>query len=378
MTADRGDAASHRNERRGNTVKLAYPMGRLPQSHRERGANILRFLMIPLACFLCFGSPDPLGLTALLSRFVPPAYFILSGHSTLLHRREVRLSVLRHEVKRTFRFFAAMLLCLLLLNAVYLTAQGAGGLSELLSLRQWFDFLVLNIWPFPIGDGIWFIQSMFHAYVILYLLDRLNLLRFYGALLLPGLALTVLTGELAGVVGFSVAGHAFLPAGTFTCALPYMLLGMLLRSRADALRELPGELFASGFLLGAMLGVAEWAALLWTGRLVYEGHMLGFGLMAVSVCCFFLFTVPKKVKDSFAARNGKTCARIVYAIAQPAYFLITLAAGALAPGFLPALERTHTGGVMICLVCLALCLPVTAYRHSRAPSHDGKHEAHKI
>lgn len=60
------------------------------------------------------------------------------------------------------------------------------------------------------------------------------------------LAVTVLTGELAGVVGFRFLGHEYLPGCFLTRALPYALAGCLIhrklsrfgRNAADVLNSL--------------------------------------------------------------------------------------------------------------------------------------------
>ena len=90
-----------------------------------------------------------------------------------MKERAIRRKKLKRAVQRSFVTFQIMFVVYIAINAVIFAANNADWASEALNTRALFNFLVLNVWPFPIGSNIWFIQALLYAYVFLLLADRL-------------------------------------------------------------------------------------------------------------------------------------------------------------------------------------------------------------
>lgn len=297
------------------------------------GADRLKFFLMPLVCLMSFPIPSFFGsLLQSFTRFAPVCFYILSGFFVLVPEEEQRKEKLRRALRASGRFFALLFVCYFVLNAVWFSALGAPWVRGVFTKRRLFSFLVLCVWPFQTGESIWFIQSLFYAYVLLTLLDRFRLLRYADWIMLAAMLLMVLTGELAGVIHFRFLGYTYLPANALTRALPYLLLGGFLRQRAEQLFFNPPSLYLGLFALGFILVIAETLLLSFTGTLVYLGHMLGYILMGTSACCLALAR-PEPWGGRFF-RHTRGFAKAIYALHQPVGMLLLLLAG-----FLP--ERAY-------------------------------------
>ena len=86
-----------------------------------RGADSLKFWVMPFVCFMVFGFifPDTYigGLMTIFSRFAPIVFFILCGFFALPPNREKRMANLTKAIKKSGVFFAVLF-------AVYFIVMG--------------------------------------------------------------------------------------------------------------------------------------------------------------------------------------------------------------------------------------------------------------
>ncbi len=249
--------------------------------------NLMKFLLMPFVFFALFGflvgfpvaRVQTVGnYVSAISNFAALAFFIFCGFFTLVPERKKRLKKLSRGLKRSLLFFAILFVGYLAVNVIYLAAIGElrSLISpEILRKRTIFDFLVLSVWPLPVGSGIWFIQSLAYAYLFFFLAEKLKLSKIYIPLLVVLAVLALLSGELAKIVGFPYLGYSYIPGGFLTKAIPFMLVGMLLRKYVDRLARIPRYVFGITFLAGILCSVGELFLLAWTGKLAYTGNMIG-------------------------------------------------------------------------------------------------------
>ena len=264
------------------------------------GADRLKLLLMPAVCVLSFGLPGTIGSAVRdLCRAAPLAFYILCGFFVLDEDDDERHEKLLRAIRSTGIFFLVLTLFYLGLNALVFTLQGVDWLGDVPTKRVLFNFVVLCVWPFQTGECLWFIQSLFYAWVLLWLLDWKGHLPF---LMLPLFILTtvlmLLSGEFAGLIKLNLLGYSYIPANAVTRALPYLLLGALLRRHSDRL-----------FLINPLL---------WGG--VYVGHMIGYGLIAFSLCCIALAHPEEELGAVF--RHARCLSRFIYAFHQPIGFFL--------------------------------------------------------
>ena len=294
---------------------------------------------MPFVFFALLGFPTLGGVgnyVSMLSSFSGLAFFIFCGFFTLVPNREQRIQKLGRAIKRSLILFAIMFVGYLALNIAYLAYIGGLELllsSEFLRLRTIFDFLALNLWKVPLPNllisgnmytlslnGIWFIQSLLYAYVFLFLAEKLKLSKIYVPLLCVLVVFMLGSGEFAKVFGFPYFGYSYIPGGFLTKALPFMLIGMLLRKFVDKLYNIPRFIFIITFVLGIGISVGEIFLLRALGMLVYTGNMIGYAVMALSVCCFAVGS-PDTI-DTFLGNHGGSYAKRMYALCQPVYLIM--------------------------------------------------------
>ena len=327
--------------------------------HRGRGADMLKFCLMPLVMFALFGFPTRYGnYVQIFSNFAVPAFYILCGFFVLCPDEKRRSRKIKRALKKSFKFFALLFVTYTLINVAYLLLIEANWIPVMLRKRTWFEFLALNIWPlvFPMGNSIWFIQSLFYAYIFFYFADKIKLLRFYLPLLILFYLIMIFTGEFAALAGFPHLGYLFIPGGAITRAIPYMLLGMLIRQNADRVLTLRLPLYIVFFVIGMVLAVLEVFLLSYFHILVSYGHFIGFGIMAVSLCCIALSYTKRK--DNFINMHGRRYARRIYALCQPVSFFVTQILGiAIVPKYLKYLMEYKS--IIVFFICLVITVLIT-------------------
>ena len=337
-----------------------------------RGANILKFWLMPFVCIVAFGFPfDAVGTAvSTLSQFVAPAFFILSGFFVLGTDRDARLEKLKRAIRRSGRFFLMMFAVYFAINIVLNIIEGASWISEIFRVRVAFNFFVLNLWPFSIGQNIWFIESLFFAYILLFLMDKLKILRFYKLLLIPLIAFMLVSGEFAGLFNFHILDYAFIPGNTVTRALPYLLIGMLIREKADRILDRGIWVYLLFIVGGLGLAHLEMSLLYNAGVLYYSGHMIGYGLTAAGLCCLAL-AFPDGEK-TFTSVHGRNYARRIYFLCHMVAYGLLFAASAIGTGAAEIVSSVL--GIATYVVCLILSFLIGMIRFRRYddPGEDNR------
>ena len=347
--------------------------------YKSRSADILKFWLMPFAMFVFFGFPTAVGeYVRTLSGFVAPCFFILSGFFILTPNDQERRKKLISAVKRYAIMFAIMFAAYLLLNLAYIiyVNDNWSWVPEIIRKRTAFEFLLFNVWPFPIGGNIWFIFSLLCASLIFLIADKLRLLNkpfvFITAFIVL-FAFMLTTGEFAKITGFPYFGYYYIPGGTITRALPYMLLGMIIRRYANGILNIKRSLFPVFFVIGLALAGLELYLLNRLELLVYSGHLAGFCIAAVSVCCFALSNTNKI--ESFFAAHGRNYAKRIYYLCQPVYFFVVFVSQISLPW--KSLTdyywfRNNFGTLITYAICLliAFAIGVTRYVFMQMKRYD--------
>lgn len=275
----------------------------------------LRLILMIFVCFWAFGSPEPSGVVNSLSGFAIPAFFILSGYYVLDNKRNVRMEKTLRKIKRTAICFGFVFLFYVAINVVLIILHFE---SFTFSKRMLFEFLVLNVWPFNAGNNIWFIQAMLYAYIIIFIADKLKLMKFYKIIIPILVIIMLLTGELSAMLRFNIFGYQYIPGNWLTRALPYILIGRLLREMKKSVMKIQFWKYLIAFVIGGVLVIAEIFGLGRFDCLRYQGHMFGYGIMAVVVCGLAIsipIERPNRIIHFDSAISG-----IIYILMNPIYY----------------------------------------------------------
>ena len=288
------------------------------------GVDRLKLLLMPLVCVLSFGIPWMVGgIVRDLCRSAPLAFYILCGFFVLTEDEGERHRKLHRAIRSTGIFFLVLTLFYLVLNALIFSLQGVDWTGSILTKRVLFNFVVLCIWPFQTGECLWFIQSLFYAWVLLRLLDlRGHLPVLILPLFLVTTILMLFLGEFAGLIRLNFLGYTYIPANAVTRALPYLLLGALLRRHSERLFLTNPMIWGGLVALGIVLAVSETLLLSYTGKLVYVGHTIGYGVTALALCCIALVHPEEELGSMF--RHARCLSRWIYAFHQPVGFFLPL------------------------------------------------------
>lgn len=292
-----------------------------PQRYYIPAVKKMRFFLMICAILYSFGLYPGLGdLNGVIFGFSIPALYIISGYIVL------RESPNRDErIKRTIKRTA---ICFFILFAVYLgisfLLEPENTLATIKTKKFWTDFLLLNMFSLHSGSVLYYVHSLLYAYIIIFVLNKLKLLKFDILFAILFLAVTVLTGELSNVIGFNFLGHTFLGGNFLTRALPYILIGSFINRKRKFFRELSLSNYLVMAFVGIVFTIAEYLSLSLTGNKVYVNHMLGMGLVAVAICLICFCIMGANVSENPLMRLTRYELAIPFFISSPIYWFLVL------------------------------------------------------
>lgn len=239
--------------------------------------DILRVFCILAIIFASFGLPIP------YFNFLRPYFNAATGILFTLYGFLVLRdgADLRKNIKHAAVVFAIFLAVYGLITMGYLWLMYRDPFMYF-TKRGIFNFLVFNFWGEDICSTIWYVQSTLYALIILWLLRRFK--DYDWLLCIVLFVLSILIGELAGVINFSFLGNDYIPGNFLTRTIPYMLLGRLIYKYYDRLAVL-GKMLPTGMIiLGLLISAAEFFALYFSGKIGYTNHLIGFIFIAAGAC----------------------------------------------------------------------------------------------
>ena len=316
---------------------------------RKRATNIdlAKLALMPFVFFALLGFPSLWGVgnyVSAFSNFAALSFFIFCGFFTLPPDRNKRIIKVTRALKRTSIFCGILFVAYIAFNIAYLAGfKSLGSLAseDFLRIRTFFNFFVLNVWPLPIGNGFWFIQSLLYAYLFFLVAEKLRLYKTYIPVLIVLFIFMVLTGEFAAVSRFQ------LPGGFLTKTIPFMLIGMLIRKYVDKLSKIPRFVYIITFFGGILLALGEFFLLRSLGLLVSAANFIGYAVMAISFCGFAIS--EPLVGEGFLETHGSSYARRMYALCQPVSFLTWLVSRQFFPDALATVMEFNS------ILCLIIC-----------------------
>ena len=306
------------------------------------GIDKLKFFLIPFVCVNALGFPGSYGgFVQILAGFAAPCFFVLCGFLVMSRDGARRKGKLLRAAKRAGMTFLLMLGIYFATNLIYCSLQGSSWLAMIADGKNLIYFLALNEWPLPVGDAIWFIHALFYAYVFLLLINGwLDNVFVRRGLLVACVIIMLATGEFAGLLGMQAGtigaqeaegtaglgthardafrlllmGRDYLPGSMMTRALPYLLIGGLLRERADDFFRVPPFVYPILSVMCLVASFTEFWFLSENGLLVDRSHNVFMGLAAIALACWAVAS-PEASLD-YVAYHGRGYSKWIYVTFQ--------------------------------------------------------------
>ena len=283
--------------------------------------GFLRLFLMLLVSIQTFGiGRGALGrLIAIFCNVAPIAFYIIAGYLVLSNDEEMDAKIGR-TIRRAFFTFIILFVGYIAANIAFFNYGGETifDYSNFRAKRFWFEFFVLSNWPYPIGTTIWYVQSYLYAFIAVWLMRKLKLMKLDWLIFLLLFAFTVVSGELAGLLHVTILRYAYIPACVFTRALPYILLGGMLRKGREQLKAIPAYVWLLLTVFGFALCLGEIFALDYFWARMPDGHFIGLAIAAVSMCMLAfrretaaVGAVPKP------AKHARFCVVLTYWLLQP-------------------------------------------------------------
>lgn len=220
-------------------------------SQKNNTLNLLKLLAAYMVVFIHILFPGDFGYAMnSIGRFAVPFFFLVSGfysYNIDYKRFKKRILSLLHLLAFSFIVYTV-------LNVVFLVASGnmeaiAQYFHQYLSLRTWFDFIVLNQ---TVSSGhLWYLVAMIYVYLAFYLIAKYKINeRIIFILSFALIAVRWFLGE--GILVFGVEIPAFYLRNFLLMGIPFFAIGMLVRKYEDKVKRIP--LYA--VLISITVGVA--------------------------------------------------------------------------------------------------------------------------
>lgn len=279
----------------------------------------MRFFLMICAILYTYGVYSGLqDISAVIFGFAFPALYIISGYVVLWESEDIEKRILR-TIGRTAICFVIMFAVSFALS---LLVNKSGTMQLVTSKSFWVNFLAFNVCSLPIGSTIWYVQGLLYAYIIIYIIYKLKLLKLDIYLAALCLVVTLFTGELSSVVGFNLLGHTYIGGNFLTRALPYILIGCFIQRKEEFfVTKLDFINHIGIFVAGIILTIGEFLALAFTGNKVYVGHLFGMGIVAVAVCLFCFFVDETGIQSVLLGNLTRYEIMIPFYVCSPIYYL---------------------------------------------------------
>lgn len=335
----------------------------------------LRIILMGFMCINLFTIPST-GVWSYIQTicgFAPIAFFILSGYLVLRDDEEDKLERIKRAIKRTAFAFFTMAAVYVAMNLIYYQVNGIDIMPLLIRKRFWFNMIVLDVWQFKIGGLIWYVQSLLYAYIVVYFLEKLRILKLDWLIFIILFAVALLCGELCGVIKWKILGYSFLPGNFFNRALPYVILGRFISRRMDLFAVIPRAIYWLGIPFGVFLCVFEILLFETSEVSGYYGHLIGMAVIAFSAC---LLAIQNDIEiEGFEAWLGLTrgYTNIIYYICQPVSLVLGVVIVKLLGRFDKELMTITLSflGVITFAVCLLIVLLIARIgRRKTSVSND--------
>ncbi len=239
---------------------------------RNAGIDFLRFICALMVVCIHIGFPGHLGQAMILvSRIAVPCFFIISGYFFNSKKFNLRKTTLK-----------LLMIALIghILYAVKCIALTPENIATTFSLKNLGLFVVFNhpVW----AEHLWYLSAMIYTYVIIVIVEKLKIVKVLyfaiPALLIINLAL----GEFSGVI-FGHTLPAYFGRNFLFFALPFFLIGRLIREKGIAVKKVKGKILCIGIgAFGLLISLVEYAIT----RAKVDFFI---GLLFMSVSVFLIF-----------------------------------------------------------------------------------------
>lgn len=286
------------------------------QNERIYTIDALRIIVAFFVVVIHFPFPGTVGKYLWINAyFAVPFFYLVAGYFLGTEDKEELERKIKKRAKHIFKLFVYTAIVYVSINLLYYVIYKGTDISTYVSsiftTKSVMKFVLLNVWPFFIGGAIWFLQAMVYSYIIILGLVKTKLIRYdlYIAILL--LILNSLLGEFSTWLSLPLV-----MASTFTRALPYMLLGRVIRNNINKIRKVKTIELSILVLLSIILCLAEYYILNANGILGYTGHYQGNTILAVLL---MIFAIQNKncMKNTVLYNWGKKYSLAIYLIHQP-------------------------------------------------------------
>ncbi|MBQ0084439.1 MAG: hypothetical protein KBS52_06740 [Clostridiales bacterium] len=259
-----------------------------------------------------------------VSGFAMIAYFIISGF-LILYDDKGRNGRITRTIGRSALTFIILGAVYLGLNFIFYYIGGVNifTMYNYATKRFWFNLLVLNIWPYNIGSLIWFVEAYLFAYIFIYIVNKLKLMKLDWLFFIIFAVIGFATSEFSAFIPFKFFGYPYLPHGVITMALPYIFLGSFLRRKIASFAKLDNIYYVLIGILSMVLCFAEGFVLSKYGKLYTTHTFIGVSILAFCVAVIAIkpdiVVSPTEVyyQDAMADPNGPSYIEVHF----PSYFL---------------------------------------------------------
>ncbi len=294
------------------------------QSSKDNTINFVRLVLIAVGILYTYGiNAHSKSLGFMVLSFAVPAFYIISGYLVLHESKNIEKRILR-AIGRTAICFVILAVAYFLMS---LLADYYGTLALVSSKSFWVNVFIFNVWPLSIGSVIWYVLAMLYAYIGIFIIYKLRLIKFDIVIAVLCLIFAALAGEWANIIDFRFLAYTYLGGNFLTRALPYILIGSFISRKEDTFSTLTAINCLQMAAIGLILSFIEYLWLSLMTKNVYPGHMVGTSLVAVAVACYTLFRCKISIKSPYLGILTRHELFIPFYICSPIYFLLTGAFG---------------------------------------------------
>ncbi len=190
-------------------------------------------------------------------------------------------------------------------------------------------------------------------YIFFFILQKIKLFKYYKFIMAVFIIGSIALGEFAAVLHFNFLGYNYIPVGFFTIAVPFMLIGVLMREKIKIIFRIHPLIYIFAFIAGLAIAFFEMEMLGRLELLANTGQSIGLGISAIAVCCFALQNTDSN--QTFFSAHGSNYAKRIYMLCEPVAFALIVPAQLFVSAKIFVVAKEFSG-VLIFAICFALAV----------------------
>lgn len=277
----------------------------------------LKLIAVVCFCIFAFGYFEYFGSVIKYTlTFALPLLYMIFGF-LLLGENEERTDII---LRSLFRNLAVLGIAFIFLGIASFIYMKITGITIVITLDSFINQFVFGKWQLPVGSFVWFTEELVVSIFIFWILSKTNILSkkwFQFSLLGVTLLINLVFGEFSSTLSLGTLPNFFL-----NHAIPFMLIGKMIRDHEEQIFDLGPLTAAVTFVIGLIITGSELLIFKTFNVFSFTSNYIGSIVCAIALMMIAIQLRSLGEESGFAYWSGKS-ATWMFLVSQPIGVIVT-------------------------------------------------------